>query len=128
MKRYSSTLSLTWALQVVNVRPGPLYPRERDPFYVRLSETQVRSGLERKISRPSEFDPGTVLPVAGCYTDRSIQTRSVNNVHNTVRQDSTATIQGLYRYPKSHTTQTVNSHESYVCRRFLYFRICVYAR
>ena len=53
--RYSSTLSLTSALDgvVVSATPWPLHPREntRYPLYIRLSEPQGRSGRRGKIRR-----------------------------------------------------------------------------
>jgi hypothetical protein len=71
-KRYSSTLSLTTALDgdAVTATFRALYPRKRDPvsIYERLGGTQDRSGRMRKISSPLGFDPQTGQPVASSYT------------------------------------------------------------
>jgi hypothetical protein len=72
-KRYSSTLSLTSALDGVGVQrhasvastPG----KTRYPLYTRLGGPQGRSGRVRKILPPPGFDPRTVQPVASRYTD-----------------------------------------------------------
>jgi hypothetical protein len=42
------------------------------PLYMRLGEPRGRSGLVRKISFQPGFDPSTVQPVAGLYTDNVI--------------------------------------------------------
>jgi hypothetical protein len=47
---------------VVNARPRPLYPREKEtlyPFCRRVGGPQGWSGRVRKISLPPEFDPRT---------------------------------------------------------------------
>jgi hypothetical protein len=52
-------------------RPGCSLPpgKTRYPLYRRLGGPQGRSGQVRKISPPLGFDPWTVHPVAGRYTD-----------------------------------------------------------
>ena len=52
-------------------RPGrSLLPgKTRYPLYRRLGGPQGRSGQVQKISPPPGFDPRTVQPVAGRYTD-----------------------------------------------------------
>jgi hypothetical protein len=72
-KSYSSTLSLTSALDVVGGQrhnPASL-PRgkTRYPLYKRLGGPQSRSGQVRIISPPPEFDPRTAQPVAYHFTD-----------------------------------------------------------
>ena len=56
--------------------PRPLYPGERDPtsivLYMNLGWPQGVSGQVRNISPPPGFDPRTVQPVAGRYTDYAI--------------------------------------------------------
>jgi len=67
-KRYSSTLSLTSALD------GALLPgKTRDPLYRSLCAPQGRSGRVRQISPPPRpgFDPRTVQSVASSYTELS---------------------------------------------------------
>ena len=72
-KRYSSTLSLTSALDGVGGQrhaPAALPPRKtRYPLYRRLGGPQGRSGRLQKISPPPGFDPRTVQPVASRCTD-----------------------------------------------------------
>ena len=74
-ERYSSTLSLTSALDVggwSTPRPGRFTTAKetRYPLYRRLGGPQERSGEVRKISPPPPgFDPRTVQPVASRYTD-----------------------------------------------------------
>jgi hypothetical protein len=75
--RYSSTLSLTSALNVsgwLTPRPGRFTPREKDPvpIYRRLGRLQDQSGRVRKISPPPGFNPRTFQPVASRYTDWAI--------------------------------------------------------
>ena len=50
--------------------PSSFYPRgkTRYPLYRRLAGPQGRSG-RRKISPPPRFDPRTIQPVAGRYTE-----------------------------------------------------------
>jgi hypothetical protein len=67
--RYSSTLSLTSALDVrewLRPRPGRFihWKDTRYPLYRRLGEPHGRSGRVRKISPQPGFDPRTVQPVA----------------------------------------------------------------
>ena len=52
-------------------RPGRFLPlgKTRCPLYRRLGGAQDRSGQVWKISPPPGFDPQTVQPVAGHYTD-----------------------------------------------------------
>ena len=73
---YSSTLSLTWALDGVGGRrhaPGALPPEKtRYPLHTRLGRPQGRSGRVRKISPPPGFYPRTVEPVVSRYTDCAI--------------------------------------------------------
>ena len=75
-QRYSSTLSLTSALNGVGDQrhvPPFLPPgMSRYPLYRRLVAPQGRSGLVRKISPPSGFDPRTVQPVASCYASYTL--------------------------------------------------------
>ena len=62
-KRYSSTLSLTSVLDVVDGchTPASLPPgNTRYPLYRRLGRPQGRSGRVRKISSPLGFNPQTV--------------------------------------------------------------------
>jgi hypothetical protein len=72
-QRYSSTLSLTSALEGVGGQrnaPAVLTPgKTRYPLYRRLGGPKGRSRRLRKISPPPGFDPRTVQPVASCYTD-----------------------------------------------------------
>jgi hypothetical protein len=50
--------------------PAALLPgKTRYPLYRRLGGPQGRSGQVRKISPPPGFDPRTVQPVVGRYTD-----------------------------------------------------------
>ena len=82
---YSSTLSLTSALDRGGwspPRPGRFTPRKetRYALYRRLGGPQGRSGRKRKISSLPEFDPRTVQPVAGRYTDWAIATLRIVNV------------------------------------------------
>jgi hypothetical protein len=78
-QRYSSSLSLTSALDAdgwSSPRPGRFTPgKTRYPLYRRLGEPQRRYGRVRKISPPPGFDPRTVQPVAGRYTDCAIPAR-----------------------------------------------------
>jgi hypothetical protein len=53
---------------VVSTTPQPLYPRER-PGTLGLGGPQSQSGQVRKISPPPEFDPQTVQPIVGRYTN-----------------------------------------------------------
>jgi hypothetical protein len=74
--RNSSTLYLTsvpdgWVVSGTS-RPLYLWEMARYPFCSSLGEPQGRSGGERKISPPPEFDPRTVQPVASSYTDCAI--------------------------------------------------------
>jgi hypothetical protein len=66
--RYSSTLSLTSALEVggwSTPRPGRFTPgKDPVPLYRRLVGLQGRSGQVRKISPSTGFDPRTVQPAA----------------------------------------------------------------
>jgi hypothetical protein len=76
-KRYSSTLSLTSALDGSGwstLGPGRFTPRKetRYPWYRRLDGPQCRSERLRKISPAAKFDPSTVQPVASRYTDWTI--------------------------------------------------------
>jgi len=76
-KRYSSTLSLTSALdggRWSTTRPGRSLPqgKTRYPLYRRLGGPQGRSGQMRKISPPSGLDTGTVQPWASRYTELAI--------------------------------------------------------
>jgi hypothetical protein len=73
-KRYSSTLSLTLALDEdgwSTPHPGRFTPGKetRYPLYRRLGVPQGRSGLLLKISTPPGFHPRTIQPVASRYTD-----------------------------------------------------------
>jgi len=57
--------------------PAALLPEKiRYPLYRKLSGPQGRSGRVRKISLPPGFDPRTVHPVAGRYTDCPISAHS----------------------------------------------------
>ena len=72
---YSSTLSLTSALDVGGQRhaPAALPPRKtRYQLYRRLDGGESRSRQVLKISPPSGFDPRTVEPIASRYTDWAI--------------------------------------------------------
>jgi hypothetical protein len=53
--------------------PGVFTPRKETRYrlYMKLSGPQGRSGRVQKISPPPEFDPRTVQPLAGRYTDYS---------------------------------------------------------
>jgi len=55
---------------VVNATSQPLYPRERDPASIVYPKR--RSERVQKISHPPGFDPPTLQPVAGRYTDWAI--------------------------------------------------------
>ena len=59
---------------VFNATPRPLYPRERPGTHCIRDRVALRAGLDRggKISLPPGFDPRTVQPVAGRYTDWAI--------------------------------------------------------
>jgi hypothetical protein len=74
-KRYSSTLSLTSALDGVGGQrhaPATLTPgKTRYPLYRRMGGPQGRSGQVQKISPPAGFDPRTVQPVQSLYTDHT---------------------------------------------------------
>ena len=82
-KRYSSTVSLTLALDgvVVKATARPLYPWEktRYPLYKSLGRPQGLSGRVRKVSPAPGFDPRNVQPVASRYTDWAIPVRSNRN-------------------------------------------------
>jgi hypothetical protein len=70
---YSSTLSLASALDGVGGQPHapaalPL-GKTQYALYRGLGGTQGRSGPVRKTLPLPEFDPRTVQPVAGRYTD-----------------------------------------------------------
>jgi len=71
-QRYSSTLSLTSAIDLVGCQrhtPAALPPGKiRYPLYRRQGGTQGRSGRVRKISPPPGLDSQTVQPVASRYT------------------------------------------------------------
>ena len=73
----SSTLSSTSALNVFG-RSTPLpghfttVKEIRYPLYRRLGGSQGQPGLVRKISSSPAFDPRTVQPVTGRYTDYAI--------------------------------------------------------
>jgi len=86
--RYSSTLSLTSALDAVGGQryaPAALPPGQtRYPLYRRLGGPQGRSGRVRKISAPPGYDPRTVQPVTGRYTDCSIPVLLLNTPSNTI--------------------------------------------
>jgi hypothetical protein len=73
---YSFTPSLTSALDGVDGlhhAPAALPPgKTRYPLFRRLGGPQGRSGQVRKISPLPGFDPRTVQPVAGRYTDCAI--------------------------------------------------------
>jgi hypothetical protein len=75
-KRYSSTLSLTSALDGVGGQrhaPAALHPgTTRCSLYRRLGGPQDRSGRVRKISPTPGFDPQTVQHVASRYADWAI--------------------------------------------------------
>jgi hypothetical protein len=73
LEQATNALSLTSALDVggwSTPRPGRFTPGEktRYPSYRRLIGPQGRSGRERKIWPPPEFDSRTVQPVASRYT------------------------------------------------------------
>jgi hypothetical protein len=72
-QRYSSTLSLTSALEGVGGQrhaPSVLPPgKTQYQLYRSLGGPQGRSKWVRKISPPPGFDPRTVQPVAIRYTD-----------------------------------------------------------
>jgi len=86
--RYSSTLSLTSALDGVGGQryaPAALPPGQtRYPLYRRLGGPQGRSGRVRKISPPPGYDPRTVQPVTGRYTDCAIPVLLLNTPSNTI--------------------------------------------
>jgi len=52
------------------------------PVYRRLGEPQSQSGQVRKISSPLGFDPRTVQPVAGHYTDYTISAPITTQYNN----------------------------------------------
>jgi hypothetical protein len=57
----------------VQLHTSAALPKEaRYPLYRRLCGPHGRSGLVRKISPPTGFDPRTVQPVASRYTDYAI--------------------------------------------------------
>jgi hypothetical protein len=73
-KRYSSTLSLTSALDEggwSTPRPGRFTPGKETLYslYTRMGGPQGRSGRVRKISLPPGFDPRTVQQVASRCAD-----------------------------------------------------------
>jgi len=59
---------------VVNAPPRSLYPSEKEPVPIVQAAgfLQGRSGEERKISPPPQFDPPTVQPVARRYSEYAI--------------------------------------------------------
>jgi hypothetical protein len=59
-----------------------LWKETRNPLYVRLSESQSRSGRVQRISRLPGFEPGSFEPIASRYTDCSIP------AHNYYKQRS----------------------------------------
>ena len=76
-RKHSSALSLTTALVGSGwstPHPRSLPPRKKNhfPIYMRLDESQGRSGREWNISPPPVFDPQTVQAVASRYTDYAI--------------------------------------------------------
>jgi hypothetical protein len=66
---YSSTLSLTSALDGGGWSTPSPGRYTRGPLNSRLGGPQGRSGRVRKISPPYGFDPRTVQPVASLHTD-----------------------------------------------------------
>jgi len=75
-KRYSSTLSLTSALDavgwVMNATLKPLYtPKKRACTHCTRGWMGPRAGLDgcEKRRLPAGFGPRTAQPVASCYTD-----------------------------------------------------------
>jgi len=78
---YNYSLSLTSVLDGVGGQhhaPATLPPGNIwYPLYRRLGGPQGRSEQVRKISPPPEFDPRTVQPVAGRYTDWAIAARRI---------------------------------------------------
>ena len=77
---YSSTLSLTSALEVGGQRhaPAALPPgNTRYPLCRGLGGPQGRSGQVRKISPPPRFDPRAMQFVASRYTDCAIPVHPV---------------------------------------------------
>jgi len=78
---YSYNLPSTSALDGVGGQchaPAALPPgKARYPIYRRVSGPQDRSGRERKLSPPPEFDPRIVQLVVSCYSDRAIPAHGV---------------------------------------------------
>ena len=126
-QRYSSTLSRPWHQKGVRGQPhapAALYPPGKTwcPLYRRLGGPQSRSGLVRKISPPSVFDPRTVQPVASRYTNyttrptfdpRTVQPVASRYTNYTTRPtirspDRPARSQSLYR--PSYPAHAQNEH------------------
>jgi hypothetical protein len=82
-KRYSSTLSLTSALDGVGGQRHALatYSRERPRTHCTGGLVGPRAGLEGlgKSRHPPGFDPRTVQPVAIRYTDCAVPPRNVSS-------------------------------------------------
>ena len=73
--RYSSTVSLTSALDGVNGKSKGRFNLEKEiryPFYSREADPQCRPGRVRKGSPLSAFELPNVQPVASRYTDCAI--------------------------------------------------------
>jgi hypothetical protein len=110
---YSSTLSLTSALDVGGQRhaPAALPPgMTRYPLYRRLGGPQGRSGPVRKISPPPRFDPRTVQSIASHYTDWDTPAQSPP--YSVVKQIFVVShqIRPMWQYPLN--TKGIKNHEA----------------
>ena len=77
-QKYGSTLSLTLALDGGGLsmpHPSCFTPEKETwyPLHKRLDGPQGQYGQGQKISFSPGFDPQTILPVASCYTNYSLQ-------------------------------------------------------
>jgi hypothetical protein len=66
---------------VVNATPWLLYPWERDPVPTvqEAGWTQGQYGQEQTILPPRGFDPRTIYPIGGRYTDYALPAHSFNS-------------------------------------------------
>jgi hypothetical protein len=98
-------------------RPGRFYPSERDlvPIVQELGGPQGRSGGLRKISPPLEFDPRTVQPLAGRYTDWAIQARSNSSSRVNFVSSFAETYSARGRKLDSHFTKIKNNYSVLLC-------------
>ena len=110
---YSSTLPSTSALgwsRWSTPRPDGFTPGKTwYPLYRRLCGSQGRSGRVRKISPSPAFDPRTVKPVAGRYSDWVIPTTHLSLWFRS---------QTLIKAPKSERKPSQSLYDNCYCTSF----------